>query len=114
MTFTRKPIVTPDGTRQTEIKAFAHKVLMAASETVARACGTTGASATVLFATLLWEEWAELDHGAARRFHGAVATILDPKASPARKAHAETIRARAVRDLYAALDLEMADTEGTG
>ena len=32
MTFTRKPIVTPDGTRQAEIKAFAHQVLMATPE----------------------------------------------------------------------------------
>jgi hypothetical protein len=88
--------------------------LMAAAETVAKRTGCTGASATVFFATLLWEEWAEIDLDAAKCFHRAVGTILDPKTSHNKKAWAEQERAKAVRDLFAALDLEMATPEGSG
>jgi hypothetical protein len=60
------------------------------------------------------DELAELDAGATAKYLRAMADIFDPKSNSNKKLRAEKDRSQAVRAIYAALDLEMAEAAGNG
>ncbi|MBN9078554.1 MAG: hypothetical protein BGN87_00315 [Rhizobiales bacterium 65-79] len=87
---------------------------MAATDVGARAIGATGASFVLIGMGVWATELAELDGRAAAKYLRALADEFDPATNENKKLRAEKDRAQAVRALYAALDLEMAEAQGRG
>ncbi|EKF17096.1 hypothetical protein [Nitratireductor pacificus] len=87
---------------------------MDATERGARAIGSTGASFVIIGIGVWTVELAELDGRAAAKYLRALADLFDPRTNDNQKRRAEKDRAQAVRDLYAALDLEMSEVKGHG
>lgn len=96
------------------IRNVVHQHLLAATDVGARAIGCTGASFVVVGLGVWARELSELDARATARYLRAVADILDPRMNDNQKRRAEQERSKAVREIYAALDLEMSEPEGHG
>lgn len=112
MTFTRKPVFTPTPEQQQAIVNAVQKRLCAATAAGAQETGGTGASFVIIGIGVWAAELAELDGNATAKFFRAVADIFDPRTNDAQKRRADKDRSQAVRALYAALDLDMADVGG--
>jgi hypothetical protein len=80
----------------------------------AKAIGGTGASFVMIGMGVWAAELAELDGGAAAKFLHALADISDPANNENQKRRVEEDRRHAVRALFAAIDLEMAEVKGNG
>lgn len=109
----RKTVVTPTGQDAAELRAKLHSLLVTATEECARELEITGFSFVTSSMGIWMAELAELDARATAQFLHALADIADPGTNTTKKAHAEKRRAAAVRELSAALDLDMAKPEGT-
>ena len=109
----RKTVFTPEEDRQSEIYSFAHSVLLAATEEGAKAIGCTGASFVLMGIGIWASELCELDAQATAQFYRAIGDLYDPASDETKKKHAEKRRITAVRKLFAALDLEMANAAGS-
>jgi len=110
----RKPVRTLPEAQNQAIRASVHAVLLAATEVGAKEIGTTGASFVIVGMGVWATELAELDARATARMLRALADIYDPRTNPNQKRRAEEERAKAVRAILAALDLEMAEAAGNG
>ncbi|WP_421925525.1 hypothetical protein [Neoaquamicrobium sediminum] len=110
----RKPVHVMPSAQQAEVRASVHRCLLAATEVGAREINATGVSFVVIGTGIWAAELAELDARATAKFLRGVADIFDPKTNQNQKRRAEESRAQAVRALYAALDLEMAEAKGNG
>ncbi len=109
----RKPIKSlTDGTAD-HLRSIAHDKMLDMTSVGAKAVGCTGASFVFLGLGIWAEELAELDPKAAVQFFSAVAVLIDPNANHAKKLRAEKKRAAAVKSLFAAVDLDMANLAGS-
>ncbi|MBN9065748.1 MAG: hypothetical protein J0H60_04520 [Rhizobiales bacterium] len=88
--------------------------MLAATSVGAKAIGATGASFVIIGMGVWATELAELESRAAAKYLRALADIFDPTTNERQKLRAEKDRSQAVRALYAALDLDMAEAKGHG
>lgn len=95
-----------------EIRDTIHSYLMATTTLGAQAVGCTGASFVTMGIGVWAAELAELDPRATGVLLRALADKLDPKATPAAKAAAESRRRYAVDQLHKAVDLAMSKAGG--
>lgn len=112
MTDPRKPVITPSPERQQALINAVHQRLLAATAAGAAETGGTGAAFVIIGIGVWAAELAELDGKATAKFFRAIADIFDPRTNDAQKHRADKDRSQAVRALYAALDLEMAEVDG--
>tara|TARA_R100001086_G_scaffold239581_1_gene165097 strand:- start:319 stop:666 length:348 start_codon:yes stop_codon:yes gene_type:complete len=114
MTDPRKPVHTPE-TEQANAAArkVALDILADATLTGARALGCTGASFVLMGIGIWGRELCELDAKATAQMFRAIGDIYDQASNHTKLLNAEKRRKTAVRKLFAALDLEMANTEGS-
>ncbi len=110
----RKRVLRPEPQQADAIRDVVHQHLLAATDVGARAIGSTGASFVVIGMGLWASELAELDARATAQYLRAVADLLDPRLNDNQKRRAEQERSKAVRKIYAALDLEMSEPAGHG
>jgi hypothetical protein len=110
----RKPVRTPPAEQGREMLNLVHEHLLAATEVGAKAIGATGATFVIVGVGVWASELTELDARATAKYFRALADIFDPKTNPSQKARADKDRSQAVRSLYAALDLVMAEAKGHG
>lgn len=110
----RKPVAAADAQRGDEINQIVQEHLLAATELGAKAARIGGASFVMTGLGVWAAELTELDGRAAAKYLRALADIFDPRTNENQKRRAEKDRAQAARDLYAALDLVMAEAKGNG
>lgn len=110
----RKHVRSPAPEHQREILDTVHRHLMAATQAGAEAMGASGASFVIVGMGVWTVELAELDARATAKYLRALADIFDPRTNDGQKRRAEQDRSQAVRALYAALDLTMAEAKGHG
>lgn len=110
----RKPVVAADADRSRDVRDIVRQHLLAVTEVGAKAAGIGGASFVMTGMGVWAAELTELDGRAAAKYLRALADIFDPRTNDNQKRRAEKDRAQAARDLYAALDLTMAETSGNG
>lgn len=113
MTDPRKRVETAyDPAQAKAVRATAYPYLETATIEGSRAIGCTGVS-FVNMAIIIWlEELSELDRAATVALVKSLAVIFDPQTSPAQKDAAERRRQKAIRRLFTALDLMMAEPGG--
>ncbi len=107
MTYQSKPLLRPTGADHATARDTIHGVLLAATETGAKAVGCTGASFVTSSMGIWMEELAELDGRATAKFLNAPATLADPSSSHGKKIAAEKKRRSAVETLFQAVNLDM-------
>ncbi|SMO97220.1 hypothetical protein SAMN06265173_13542 [Thalassovita litoralis] len=112
MTDIRKPVQRPDSETQDAMRRMIHAHLMDATARGSRAAGCTGMSFVMIGMTIWAGELAELDPRSLSKMLDALSVIYDPAANATQKARAEKRRRAAVDKLFAALDLEMNETQG--
>jgi len=110
----RKPIRMATEEEAGRLRHEVHQVLLASTEVGASTLGMTGCSFVVIGIQLWAAELAELEERATARYLRALADFFDPGAPQHHKQRAEKRRATAVRDIFAALDLEMSEAMGHG
>jgi len=110
----RKPVRSPAPEHANEILDTVHRHLLAVTQTGAEAIDATGASFVIIGMGIWTVELVELDGRATAKYLRALADLFDPQTNDNQKRRAEKDRAQAVRALYAALDLEMAEVGGHG
>jgi hypothetical protein len=110
----RKPVVTPALQYHAAILDKVHARLLAVTAAGAKDIGANGASFVVIGIAVWARELAELDGRAMAKYFRALADLYDSRTNDNQKLRAEKDRAQAVRALFAALDLEMAEAEGNG
>lgn len=110
----RKPVTSPAPEHGNEILDTVHQVLLATTKVGAEKIGATGATFVIIGMGVWTVELAELDGRATAKYLRALADIFDPRTNENQKRRAEKDRSQAVRALYAALDLTMAEAEGNG
>lgn len=108
----RKQVVAADVQTSRDVRAIVQHHLLAATELGAQAAGIGGASFVMTGMGVWAAELTELDARAAVKYLRALADLFDPRTNENQKRRAEKDRAQAARDLYAALDLVMAETTG--
>lgn len=108
----RKPVQSPAPEQSNAVLDGVHRILLASTEVGAKNLGMTGCSFVVIGMGVWTAELTELDGRATAKYLRALADIFDPRTNDNQKRRAEKDRSQAVRDLYAALDLEMAETKG--
>ena len=112
MTDPRKSIRRPGGEEGNVVRDIIHAFLLRATHDGASAIGCTGASFVVSGIGIWAVELSDLDPAAARDFMHAIGDLIDPKANPIKKQHAERRRRAAVAKLLAAVDLDMNPPQG--
>lgn len=110
----RKPVLRPEPEHEKAILHAVHQRLLAATDAGAREIGATGCAFVIIGVGVWAQELAELDGRATAKFLRAIADIYDPASNENRRRRADKDRSQAVRALYAALDLEMAEAAGNG
>ena len=114
MTDPRKPVLSPAPEHRSEILETVHNHLLAATQIGAEAIRATGATFVIIGMGVWAVELTELDARAAAKYLRALGEIFDPATNEGQKRRAEKDRSQAVRALYAALDLQMAEAAGHG
>lgn len=109
---TLKPIKQPDDASHEAVRQIIHAHLMECTERGAQALGCTGASFVTSGIGMWGAELAELDATATAHLFHAIGNIFDPKNGPAQRQYAEKQRAKAVKRLLAAVDLDMTQPAG--
>jgi len=108
----RKPVISPAPEHQNEILDAVHQLLLATTAVGTKRIGGTGASFVIIGMGVWAAELSTLDGKASAKYLRALADLFDPKTNHNQKLRAEKDRAQAVRALYAALDMEMAEVKG--
>ena len=108
----RKTVRSPAPEYGKEILDQVHQVLLASTELGAKQIGATGCSFVIIGMGVWAAELSTLDGRASAKYLRALADLFDPRTNDGQKRRAEKVRSQAVRELYAALDLEMATVGG--
>lgn len=109
----RKPIQRPDVETQDVLRHMIHGFLLDATERGAREIGMTGISFVLASMTIWAGELAELDRRALSKWFEALSVLYDPSSNDTQKAKAEKRRRAATEKLFAAVDLEMNEPQGS-
>ncbi len=110
----RKVVISPAPEHQREILDAVHDVLHGATHVAGDRLGMSGCAFVIIGMGIWAVELAELDGRASAKYLRSLADLFDPASNDGRKRRAEKDRSQAVRALYAALDLTMAEAEGNG
>lgn len=109
---TLKPVLQPDEASQRAVRQIIYAHLMECTDRGSKALGCTGASFVTSGIGMRASELAELDATATAHLLHALGNLFDPKNGPTQKQYAEKQRAKAVKRLLAAVDLDMTPPAG--